>query len=71
MVPLAIDYELVRGLERDLLPTLFAGLRIHSEDGPRICHDLAQESPQVAGRREELNKKLERLLSAIQELSKL
>uniref|UniRef100_A0A0W0FU61 P-loop containing nucleoside triphosphate hydrolase protein n=1 Tax=Moniliophthora roreri TaxID=221103 RepID=A0A0W0FU61_MONRR len=71
MVPLTIDYELIRGLDRDILTTLLSGLRIHSEDGPRICREFAHESPQLAGRREELSKKMERLLSASQELSKL
>ncbi|ESK87720.1 hypothetical protein Moror_1821 [Moniliophthora roreri MCA 2997] len=71
MIPLAIDYELVRGLERNLLQTLFTGLKIHGADGHRICGDFAQESPQIAGRREELSQKLERLLSAVEQLSAL
>ncbi|EEB89482.1 hypothetical protein MPER_12412 [Moniliophthora perniciosa FA553] len=71
MVPLAIDYELVRGLERNLLQTLFTGLRIYSAEGHRICKDFAQESPQIAGLREELSQKLERLLSAVEQLSVL
>ncbi|KAK7030959.1 hypothetical protein VNI00_013906 [Paramarasmius palmivorus] len=60
MVPLTIDYELVRGLDRDILTTLLSGLDIHGKDGIRICREFAQESPQLAGRREELSKKLER-----------
>jgi len=68
IVPLAIDQELIRGLERDMLPTLYAGLGINGPDGHRICRDLTQESPQVADRREELVKKLERLHTASQEL---
>jgi len=67
-VPLAIDQELVRGIERDILPTLTGGLGIHGPDGIRICRDLSQESPNIAGRREELMKKLERLEKASEEL---
>ncbi|KAJ7234502.1 P-loop containing nucleoside triphosphate hydrolase protein [Mycena haematopus] len=67
-IPLAIDHELVRGVGRDLLPTLYRGLGITGPDGVRICRDLAQESPNVAGKREELLKRLERLETASREL---
>ncbi|KAG5642512.1 hypothetical protein DXG03_002613 [Asterophora parasitica] len=70
-VPLAIDYELVWGAERDVLTTLNVGLRINSSDGHRICKELAQENPTVAGRREELSKKLERMHLAAQQLLKI
>ncbi|KAJ7829557.1 P-loop containing nucleoside triphosphate hydrolase protein [Mycena leptocephala] len=67
-VPMAIDHELVRGLERALLPTLYRGLGINGPNGLRICRELAQESPSVAGKREELLKRLERLETAGREL---
>ncbi|KAF8991459.1 P-loop containing nucleoside triphosphate hydrolase protein [Cyathus striatus] len=67
-VALAIDYELVRGVNRDILKTLHTGLRINGPDGHRICKELAQESPTVSDRREELGKKLERLNTANEEL---
>ncbi|KAK7471940.1 hypothetical protein VKT23_000046 [Stygiomarasmius scandens] len=71
-VPLAVDQELVRGLEKGILDVLTSQLRIYSEkDGLQICQELAQESPQIAGRREELTKKLERMQGASRELSKL
>ncbi|KAF9258362.1 hypothetical protein L218DRAFT_735587 [Marasmius fiardii PR-910] len=70
-VPLVIDYELIRGLERDLLPILFAGLGIHGQDGPEICREFAEENPSVADTREALSKKLERLQVASLELTKL
>lgn len=70
-VPLAIDLELVRGLEKDLLQGLSKGLRVYGPDGVVICQELAKESSQVADRREELGKKLERLLNASQELMSL
>ncbi|KAJ6458250.1 P-loop containing nucleoside triphosphate hydrolase protein [Mycena sanguinolenta] len=67
-IPLAIDHELVRGVGRELLPTLYRGLGINGPDGVRICRELAQESPSVAGKREELLKRLERLETASREL---
>ncbi|KAK0229833.1 P-loop containing nucleoside triphosphate hydrolase protein [Armillaria nabsnona] len=67
-VPLAIDYDLVRGLHRGLLGALSERLGIYGPNGQAICKEFAQESPQIAGRREELMKKLERLQSATEEL---
>ena len=67
-VPLAIDYDLVQGFDRDLLVILCERLAIHGPEGQAICKELAQESPQIADRREELAKKLDRLQSAYQEL---
>ncbi|KAJ7886796.1 P-loop containing nucleoside triphosphate hydrolase protein [Mycena olivaceomarginata] len=67
-IPLAIDHELVRGVGRDLLPTLYRGLGVNGPEGLRICRELAQESPSVAGKREELIKRLERLETAGREL---
>ena len=65
---LAIDFELVRGVERNLLTALYATLGINGPDGPRICKELAQESSHLADRRADLKGKLQRLLSASSEL---
>ncbi|KAJ7866123.1 P-loop containing nucleoside triphosphate hydrolase protein [Mycena leptocephala] len=65
----AIDSELVRGVGRELLPTLYRGLGINGPEGLRICRELAQESPSVAGKREELLKRLERLETASRDLA--
>lgn len=70
-VPLAIDHELVRGVERGLLSTLYTSLGVNSEDGTRISKELAQESSGVAHRRAELGKKLERLRIASEELFRI
>ncbi|KAJ7813927.1 P-loop containing nucleoside triphosphate hydrolase protein [Mycena olivaceomarginata] len=59
-VPLAIDHELVRGVGRELLPVLYRGLGVNGPDGLRISRELGQESPSLAGKREELRKRLER-----------
>ncbi|RDB20697.1 Interferon-induced GTP-binding protein Mx [Hypsizygus marmoreus] len=70
-IPLAIDHELVRGIERNVLHTLNTGLGINGPEAHRICKELAQENPNVAGRREELSKKLERMIAASQQLLRI
>lgn len=60
-VPLAVDVELVRGVESNLLPVLYASLGINGANGDAICKELAQENRKVADRRAELTNKLERL----------
>ncbi|KAJ3504231.1 hypothetical protein NLJ89_g8043 [Agrocybe chaxingu] len=70
-VPLAIDLELVRGVERDVLAALYTNLGVNGADGHRICKEFAQESPQISDRRAELLKKLERLEYASGELLSL
>ncbi|KAJ3560217.1 hypothetical protein NP233_g10983 [Leucocoprinus birnbaumii] len=67
-VPMAIDRELVCGIERDVLPLLWNGLGLNSLDAHRICKEFAQESSMIANRREELTKKLQRLEEASQQL---
>ena len=67
-VPLAIDYELVWGVERNILETLNTGLKINGNDGDRICQEFAHENATIAARREELTKKLDRMHLAAQEL---
>ncbi|KAG5730381.1 Interferon-induced GTP-binding protein Mx [Termitomyces sp. T112] len=67
-IPLAIDYELIWGVERNVLETLSKGLGINGDNGDRICKELAQENATIAVRREELAKKLERMHMAGQQL---
>lgn len=68
IVPLAIDRELVRGVASDVLRVLYGSLGVNGLEGTRVCRELAQESPQVADKRVDLKKKLERLESAREEL---
>lgn len=70
-IPLAIDHELVCGVERSILSILNTGLGINGPDALKICKELAQENPSVANRREEFTKKLERLSIASEELLKI
>ncbi|PBK61230.1 hypothetical protein ARMSODRAFT_1089911 [Armillaria solidipes] len=68
IIPLAIDHDLVRGLNRDLLETLSDRLGIYRPEGKELCERLALENPQVSEKRKELEKKMERLRSASNEL---
>ena len=68
VVPLAIDREIVLGAAANVLQVLNSNLGINSAEGSRICNELAQESLQVADHRFDLQKKLERLESASEEL---
>ncbi|KAF8176929.1 hypothetical protein BJ912DRAFT_986412 [Pholiota molesta] len=54
VVPLAIDHEL--------------SLAVNGVDGERICRDFAGGSPEVETKRADLQKKLERLETASEEL---
>jgi hypothetical protein len=65
---MAIDYELVRQGEQDIFQLLWTKLQLDGPDAHQMCDDLAKEAAQVAGRREELEKKLERLNQAMRRL---
>ncbi|KAI0782967.1 P-loop containing nucleoside triphosphate hydrolase protein [Abortiporus biennis] len=69
-VPMAIDHELILGLDRDraLENALRKGLGITGPDGYQRCKDFLQEPPNVVARRDELQKKLDRLEAAKKEL---
>ena len=71
MVPMAIDYELVRGLERGLDRALRDGLQLTGTDAHERCAAMLQEPASVAMQRQEVLKKLERLREARKELRKL
>ncbi|KAL0945228.1 hypothetical protein HGRIS_000741 [Hohenbuehelia grisea] len=67
-VPLTIDFDLVLGAKDQMFKKLREGLGIMGPNGKKTCEDLTRESPHVAGRREELRKKRERLHAASHEL---
>ena len=69
-VPNAIDHELVLGLDRDgaLERVLLKGLGITGPDGQRRCREFLQEPPNFVTRRQELQKRWERLDTAKKEL---
>ena len=65
---MTIDRELVLGVQRGALDALYTALGIKGPEGYNICQELAQESPQIADRRADLQKRLERLETASQQL---
>lgn len=69
-VPNAINHELVLGLARDrgLESALLQGLGITGAAGYERCKEFLKEPPHVVARREELQKRWERLDSAKREL---
>lgn len=71
MVPLAIDYEIVRGLHKGIEQALLDGLSLTGPDAHARCQLMVQEPSSVASRRIELQKKLDRLQAASLELRKL
>lgn len=72
-VPMAIDYELVLGLDRDqaLEKALRKGLGIGGQDALEQCAEFIREPRHVAERREELMKKRERLDTARRQLTEV
>jgi hypothetical protein len=65
---MSIDHEFVFGVERDIDQALYTGLGLSGENGWQIARDLVQEPANVSARREELQKKLDRLNTARTEL---
>lgn len=65
---MAVDYELVKGGEEDIFQLLWGKLELDGPDARQMCDDYAQEGAQTADRREELEKKLERLVMATRRL---
>lgn len=70
---MTIDYELILGLDRDgaLEAAIHKGLGITGPEGYARCREFLQEPPIVVARRDELQKKLERLDLAKKELMDL
>lgn len=68
VVSLAIDHELVRGVERNLLTILYTSLAVNGPDGAKICQAFAEEHPHIADKRADLKRELERLDNAGEEL---
>lgn len=71
MVPLAIDYEIVRGLHKGIEQALLDGLSLTGPEAYSRCQLMVQEHSSVSSKRAELQKKLDRLRAASAELRKL
>jgi len=68
IVPMAIDHEFVLGLAQGIESAIYKGLGINGPNAFRIAHELIQEPPNISARREELQKKMDRLNTARTEL---
>ncbi|KIJ63497.1 hypothetical protein HYDPIDRAFT_29303 [Hydnomerulius pinastri MD-312] len=71
LVPMAIDYEIVLGLENNMEKALQEGLQITGPDGYARCESMLQELSSVSSARQEVQKKMGRLQAARQELRRL
>jgi len=65
---MAIDHEFVSGIERDIQVTLLKGLGLSGQNGFKIACELIQKPHHISARREQLQKKLDRLNAARNEL---
>lgn len=70
-IPLAVDHDFVQGVGKDIQSALLKGILAGGVDASQRCKELIQESPAVSSRREELQKKHDRLEVAKQELMEL
>ena len=72
-VPMAIDYELILGLNRNrrLEQVLYHGLGITGVDAGKRSREYLAEPPHIVARRKDLLKRRERLESAKRELMDL
>ena len=68
---MAIDCGLVHGLERGIDEALREGLQITGLDGYNRCKSLVEEASSIASACQEIQKKMERLQVAQQELRRL
>ena len=66
-VYLVVDYDYVQGLSRDLECTLHQA--VMTGDSNERCQKLLQDAPNIFARREELQRRLERLEAAKAELA--
>ena len=68
---MCIDRTLLLGVTDGLEEALFDGLAINGPGGYERCRKLLSEAPDVVERRNELEKRRQRLLLARKELSEL
>ena len=68
---MAVDDEIVLGLHKGIDQALQEGLHITGPDGYTRCKGMVEELSTIASARQELQKKMERLQAARQELRKL
>ncbi|KAI5479945.1 hypothetical protein MNV49_002235 [Pseudohyphozyma bogoriensis] len=62
--PRAIDRDVIRPLSSKILERLVQGLGLHGDGGADTARRMLAESPEIAAKREDLNKRKERLDTA-------
>ncbi|THH11229.1 hypothetical protein EW146_g8124 [Bondarzewia mesenterica] len=67
-IPMSIDQALIRGLAEGLEAAIFSGLGVSGPKGFENCQRLLQEPPGIVEKRNELQKRRDRLSLARQEL---
>ncbi|EGO00515.1 hypothetical protein SERLA73DRAFT_166837 [Serpula lacrymans var. lacrymans S7.3] len=71
IIPLAIDHDLVLGLERGIQKAIVEDLQLTGPDVQERCRFLLQEQPGIRSKREELERKRKRLNTAKEEIRHL
>ncbi|KAF8553727.1 hypothetical protein OG21DRAFT_1441498 [Imleria badia] len=71
MVPMAIDHEIVLGVQQGIDKALQEGLQITGPDGYNRCKGMLEERISIVTTRQEIQEKMQRLQAARQELRRL
>ena len=71
MVPMAIDHEIVLGVQQGMDKALQEGLQITGPEGYNRCKSMLEERINIVTTRQETLEKMQRLQAARQELRRL
>lgn len=71
IVPIAIDHEIVLGLQNGIDRALQEGLQITGPEGYNRCKSMLEEQISVVTARQEIQEKMQRLQAAREELRQL
>ncbi|KAH0828920.1 P-loop containing nucleoside triphosphate hydrolase protein [Lanmaoa asiatica] len=71
MVPMAIDHEIVLGVQQGIDKVLQEGLEVTGPDGYNRCKGMLEERVSIVSTRREIQEKMQRLQAARQELRRL
>lgn len=71
MIPMAIDHEVILGVQRGIDKALQDGLQITGPDGYNRCKNMLEERVHIVSSRREIQEKMQRLQAARQELRRL
>ena len=71
MVPMAIDHEIVLGIQHGIDNALRQGLQVTGLDGPDRCRRMLEQNISVVTERQEVQEKMKRLRAARAQLRQL